>query len=127
FCLYASPNHQVTKGRCITSNDPIPALNPLRNSPVYEYPLNSQWIMIHVDDGYILWTSIWKGTSPLNSQHHQMMDSEPDLALVIRQVQDGYLKIQGTWMLSCHAEPPNSRAPTRVAWPIRDDLIPLFE
>lgn len=35
-------------------------------SPVYEYPLNGQWIMMDIDDGYILWTGIWKGahTSP---------------------------------------------------------------
>jgi hypothetical protein len=31
------------------------------NSPVYEYPLNGQWIMMDIDDGYILWTGIWKG------------------------------------------------------------------
>lgn len=29
--------------------------------PVYEYPLNGQWIMMDIDDGYILWTGIWKG------------------------------------------------------------------
>ena len=29
--------------------------------PVYEYPLNGQWIMMDADDGYILWTGIWKG------------------------------------------------------------------
>lgn len=32
-----------------------------RFSPVYEYPLNGQWIMMDIDDGYILWTGIWKG------------------------------------------------------------------
>lgn len=30
-------------------------------SPVYEYPLLGQWIMMDMDDGYILWTGIWKG------------------------------------------------------------------
>ena len=30
-------------------------------SPVYEYPLQGQWIMMDMDDGYILWTGIWKG------------------------------------------------------------------
>lgn len=30
-------------------------------SPVYEYPLNGQWIMLDMDDGYVLWTGIWKG------------------------------------------------------------------
>ena len=32
-----------------------------RTRPVYEYPLNGQWIMMDADDGYILWTGIWKG------------------------------------------------------------------
>lgn len=32
------------------------------SSPVYEYPLNGQWIMLDMDDGYVLWTGIWKGT-----------------------------------------------------------------
>ena len=31
------------------------------HSPVYEYPLNGQWIMLDMDDGYVLWTGIWKG------------------------------------------------------------------
>ena len=30
---------------------------------MYEYPLNGQWIMMDIDDGYILWTGIWKGAS----------------------------------------------------------------
>jgi hypothetical protein len=30
-------------------------------SPVYEYSLQGQWIMMDMDDGYILWTGIWKG------------------------------------------------------------------
>lgn len=29
----------------------------------YEYPLNGQWVMMDVDDGYVLWTGIWKGLS----------------------------------------------------------------
>ena len=45
---------------------PLPESTPLHNaneriSPVYEYPLNGQWIMMDIDDGYILWTGIWKG------------------------------------------------------------------
>ena len=30
---------------------------------MYEYPLNGQWIMLDMDDGYVLWTGIWKGSS----------------------------------------------------------------
>ncbi|KAI6160195.1 hypothetical protein EDD17DRAFT_1605887 [Pisolithus thermaeus] len=160
FRPYASSKHQVTKGRYITSNDSRGYI------PVYEYPLNGQWIMMDIDDGYILWTGIWKGSPHFsfivsshpphthtsypalgNSKGEQrllimslvrsgtysvsrlpiadivkMIDSQPDLASVIRRVRGGYLKIQGTWMPYEVA----LRLSRRVAWPIRDDLVPLF-
>jgi hypothetical protein len=116
------------------------------HSPVYEYPLNGQWIMMDIDDGYILWTGIWKGANSAifwslavaqyfpNSPRElerwtkshvdrcdltsliadivKMLDSQPDLAPLIRRVRGGYLKIQGTWMpyevntlLSCKKRP----------------------
>jgi hypothetical protein len=33
----------------------------LGGSPVWEYPVGDQWIMMDTDDGYVLWTAIWKG------------------------------------------------------------------
>jgi len=30
-------------------------------SPVWEYHLNGQWLMMDSENGYILWTGIWKG------------------------------------------------------------------
>ncbi|KAJ6543567.1 hypothetical protein DFH09DRAFT_1390749 [Mycena vulgaris] len=140
FRPFASSVHHVTKGRYITSNDPRGYI------PVYEYPLNSQWIMMDIDDGYILWTGIWKGSCPtlllsgilkvhaLSSSSTseitpcpsadivKMIDSQPELAHVIRRVRGGYLKIQGTWMPFEVA----LRLARRVAWNIREDLIPLF-
>ncbi|KAF5379681.1 hypothetical protein D9615_005806 [Tricholomella constricta] len=116
FRPYASPNHHVTKGRYITSNDPRGYI------PVYEYPLNGQWIMMDIDDGYILWTGIWKALGNSKADIVKMIDSQPDLAPLIRRVRGGYLKIQGTWMPYEVA----LRLSRRVAWTIRDDLIPLF-
>ncbi|KAL4062175.1 transcription regulator HTH, apses-type DNA-binding domain-containing protein, partial [Scleroderma citrinum] len=116
FRPYASQKHQVTKGRYITSNDPRGYI------PVYEYPLNGQWIMMDIDDGYILWTGIWKALGNSKADIVKMIDSQPDLASVIRRVRGGYLKIQGTWMPYEVA----LRLSRRVAWLIRDDLIPLF-
>ncbi|TCD61343.1 hypothetical protein EIP91_008570 [Steccherinum ochraceum] len=113
---YASPNHHVTKGRYITSNDPRGYI------PVYEYPLNGQWIMLDMDDGYVLWTGIWKALGNAKADIVKMIESQPDLAPQLRRVRGGYLKIQGTWM-------PYEIAATlarRVAWPIRYELIPLF-
>ena len=73
FRPYTSQNHNVAKGRYITSNDPRGYMYVLsdsfpknifrhRHRPVYEYPLLGQWIMMDMDDGYILWTGIWKGS-----------------------------------------------------------------
>lgn len=116
FRPYASPDHHVTKGRYITSNDPRGYI------PVYEYPLNGQWIMMDIDDGYILWTGIWKALGNSKADIVKMIDSQPDLAPLIRRVRGGYLKIQGTWMPYEVA----LRLSRRVAWTIRDDLVPLF-
>lgn len=116
FRPYASTRHHVTKGRYITSNDSRGYI------PVYEYPLNGQWIMMDIDDGYILWTGIWKALGNSKADIVKMIDSQPDLAQVIRRVRGGYLKIQGTWMPYEVA----LRLSRRVAWPIREDLIPLF-
>ncbi|KAF5345660.1 hypothetical protein D9757_014206 [Collybiopsis confluens] len=136
FRPYASSNHHVTKGRYITSNDPRGYI------PVYEYPLNGQWIMMDIDDGYILWTGIWKALgnskgivdiyfdvftpaphiATRQADIVKMIDSQPDLAQLIRRVRGGYLKIQGTWMPYEVA----LRLARRVAWPIREDLVPLF-
>lgn len=116
FRPYASQKHQVTKGRYITSNDPRGYI------PVYEYPLNGQWIMMDIDDGYILWTGIWKALGNSKADIVKMIDSQPDLGSVIRRVRGGYLKIQGTWMPYEVA----LRLSRRVAFPIRDDLVPLF-
>ncbi|KAH9902401.1 DNA-binding domain of Mlu1-box binding protein MBP1 [Cubamyces lactineus] len=110
FRPYASPDHHVTKARYITSNDPRGYI------PVYEYPLNGQWIMLDMDDGYVLWTGIWKADIV------KIIDSQPDLAAQLRRVRGGYLKIQGTWMPYEIA----LRLARRVAWPIRYDLVPLF-
>ncbi|KAJ7107066.1 transcription regulator HTH, apses-type DNA-binding domain-containing protein, partial [Mycena epipterygia] len=114
FRPFASALHHVTKGRYITSNDPRGYI------PVYEYPLNSQWIMMDIDDGYVLWTGIWKGAFSSPSDIVKMIDSQPELAHVIRRVRGGYLKIQGTWMPFEVA----LRLARRVAWNIREDLVP---
>ena len=51
---------EATCRRTIAAHGYQRSLNP-NHRPVYEYPLNGQWIMMDIDDGYILWTGIWKG------------------------------------------------------------------
>ncbi|EIN03931.1 DNA-binding domain of Mlu1-box binding protein MBP1 [Punctularia strigosozonata HHB-11173 SS5] len=116
FRPFASSKHQVTKGRYITSNDPRGYI------PVYEYQLCGQWIMMDIDDGYVLWTGIWKALGNSKADIVKMVESQPELEPHIRRVRGGYLKIQGTWLPYEVA----LRLSRRVAWPIREDLIPLF-
>lgn len=116
FIPYHSATHSPTKGRYITSNDARGYI------PVYEYPLNGQWIMMDMDDGYILWTGIWKALGNHKADIVKMLESQPELATQLRRVRGGYLKIQGTWL----AYEVALRLARRVAWPIRHDLVPLF-
>lgn len=106
----------ITKGRYITSNDPRGYI------PVYEYSLQGQWIMMDMDDGYILWTGIWKALGHSKADIVKFLESEPEVAPLIRRIRGGYLKIQGTWMPFEIAE----RLSRRVAWDIRYQLVPLF-
>ncbi|KAF8339633.1 DNA-binding domain of Mlu1-box binding protein MBP1 [Cantharellus anzutake] len=92
FIPYHTTKHRVTKGRYITSNDPRGYI------PVYEYPLNNQWVMMDVDDGYVLWTGIWKALGNAKADIVKMIESQPELESQLRRVRGGYLKIQGTWM-----------------------------
>jgi hypothetical protein len=95
--------------------------------------------MMDVDDGYVLWTGIWKALGNSKADIVKMVESQPDLANKIRRVRGGYLKIQGTWMpyevddnLPFHRWDINYvcqvalRLSRRVAWNIRQDLVPLF-
>ncbi|KAG9091428.1 hypothetical protein FRC06_000574 [Ceratobasidium sp. 370] len=114
--LYMTPNHRVTKARYVTSSDPRGYV------PVYEYPLNGQWIMMDTDDGYVLWTGIWKALGNSKADIVKILESQPDLASKLRRVRGGYLKMQGTWM----ARDVALELARRVAWKIRYDLVPLF-
>ncbi|KZV90859.1 DNA-binding domain of Mlu1-box binding protein MBP1 [Exidia glandulosa HHB12029] len=111
--------HRVSKGRYITSKDARGYI------PVYEYPLHGQWIMMDADDGYILWTGIWKALGHPKADIVKMVESIPELSSQLRRVRGGYLKIQGTW-LPYETTHRSSDSTHRVAWPIRDDLIPFF-
>ncbi|KAF8335900.1 transcription regulator HTH, apses-type DNA-binding domain-containing protein [Cantharellus anzutake] len=112
----STAKHRVTKGRYLTSNDPRGYI------PVYEYPIGDNWIMMDADDGYILWTAIWKALGNAKADIVKMLDNMPEIAPHIRRVRGGYLKIQGTWMKYDVA----LTLARRVAHSIAEDLIPVF-
>ncbi|QRV89273.1 DNA-binding domain of Mlu1-box-binding protein MBP1 [Ceratobasidium sp. AG-Ba] len=114
--LYMTPNHRVTKARYVTSSDPRGYV------PVYEYPLNGQWIMMDTDDGYVLWTAPLQALGNSKADIVKILESQPHLAGKLRRVRGGYLKMQGTWM----ARDVALELARRVAWNIRYDLVPLF-
>ncbi|KAG8906394.1 hypothetical protein FRB99_006989 [Tulasnella sp. 403] len=69
-----------------------------------------------------LWTGIWKALGNSKADIVKMVEAQPELASQLRRVRGGYLKIQGTWLPYEVA----LRLARRVAWPIRQDLVPLF-
>ncbi|KAI8450902.1 hypothetical protein BY996DRAFT_6416940 [Phakopsora pachyrhizi] len=113
--LYPS-QHRVSMTRYATSTDPRGYI------PVFEYPLNGQYIMIDCETGMVHFTGIWKALGHTKADVVKLVESDPTIAPYLRKVRGGYLKIQGTWL-------PFETAQTlarRVAWQVRYDLIPLF-
>ncbi|MBW0493843.1 hypothetical protein O181_033558 [Austropuccinia psidii MF-1] len=113
--LYPS-QHRVSMTRYATSTDPRGYI------PVFEYPLNGQYIMIDCETGMVHFTGIWKALGHTKADVVKLVESDPTIAPHLRKVRGGYLKIQGTWL-------PFETAQTlarRVAWQVRYDLIPLF-
>lgn len=98
LCVFTTHTRVVLPLHNLLTTFSLPTPSLPCSRPVYEYPLNNQWIMMDIDDGYILWTGIWKALGNSKADIVKMVDSQPDLAPVIRRVRGGYLKIQGTWM-----------------------------
>ncbi|KAJ3927885.1 MAG: hypothetical protein NXY57DRAFT_903053, partial [Lentinula lateritia] len=83
---------------------------------VNEYPLNGQVLMIDKEDNFILWSSLWKVNVT------RILELRPDLSRAIRIIKSGNDKIRGTWM-------PFEMVKTlamKIAWPIKEHLIPFF-
>ncbi|CCO32538.1 hypothetical protein BN14_06599 [Rhizoctonia solani AG-1 IB] len=62
--------------------------------------------MMDTDDGYVLWTGIWKALGNSKADIVKILESQPDLATKLRRVALELAR--------------------RVAWNIRYDLVPLF-
>lgn len=109
-------NQKVMHSRYATSADPRGYI------PVYEYNVAGSTIMIDSETGYVHLTALWKALGHNKADVTRLCESDPSIAPLVRKVRGGYLKIQGTWV-------PFETAlvlARRVAYPIRESLIPLF-
>ncbi|KAK9385861.1 hypothetical protein V1515DRAFT_606825 [Lipomyces mesembrius] len=89
---------------------------------VFEYMVNTQWIMWDYYSGYVHLTGLWKAIGNTKADIVKLVDNSPDLEPVIRRVRGGFLKIQGTWLPFTIARTLASR----TCYHIRFALIPLF-
>ncbi|KAG8953276.1 hypothetical protein FRC04_002686 [Tulasnella sp. 424] len=92
--------------------------------PVWEYSLREQPMMMDMDDGFVLWTSICKALGKSKADITRMIESDQELQQPnrLRRVKGGFLRVQGTWI-------PHSNAKAlarKIAWEIKDDLVPFF-
>ncbi|KAG9004539.1 hypothetical protein FRB93_010316 [Tulasnella sp. JGI-2019a] len=113
--LYPS-QQPITRGRYVTSNDSRGYL------PVFEFKINERDIMMDMDDGYVLWTTIAKALGKTKGDIQRMIGADPEVQTRARRTVGGYLKTQGIWIPRDSAEV----LARIIAWPIRHELIPLF-
>ncbi|KAJ3887698.1 hypothetical protein GG344DRAFT_68604 [Lentinula edodes] len=107
---YPTTKHDVVEVKYETSD------NPKGYISVYQYLLNGELIMLDKEDGYILWSSLWKVNVAT------MLKMEPDIGEVVRTVKHGLTQIRGTWM---PYEVVLSLA-LRAGWSVKEELVPLF-
>ncbi|KAH7879654.1 uncharacterized protein C8R40DRAFT_1018581, partial [Lentinula edodes] len=87
---------------------------------VLQYRLNGYILMMDEDDGYILWSSLWK------VDVIELLRLRPDLARSARIVKDGESQIRGTWLPYQVRLEDYLNCQMPIAWPIRDQLTPFF-
>ncbi|CAG8508505.1 4867_t:CDS:2 [Diversispora eburnea] len=109
---YPVTNMKIKRTKYSTSLDPRGYI------PVYEFTINDQPIMWDRENGYVHFTGIWKALGNNKADIARLVDTHPDLALTIKKVRGGFLKIQGTWFAYelCR----------RTCYVVREELIPLF-
>ncbi|KAJ3909322.1 hypothetical protein F5879DRAFT_984826 [Lentinula edodes] len=89
---------------------------------VLQYRLNGYMLMMDEDDGYILWSSLWKAVGNCSIDVKELLRLRPDLARSARIIKDGESQIRGTWLPYQLV----SALAIRIAWPIRNQLTPFF-
>ncbi|KAJ4471253.1 hypothetical protein C8J55DRAFT_435200, partial [Lentinula edodes] len=107
---YPTTKHDVVEVKYETSD------NPKGYISVYQYLLNGELIMLDKEDGYILWSSLWKVNVAT------MLKMEPDIGEVVRTVKHGLTQIRGTWM----PYEVRERFWLMAGWSVKEELVPLF-
>ncbi|GAA5938550.1 Xbp1p [Sporobolomyces koalae] len=91
---------------------------------IYEYQIRSSphKVMVDRETGYVLITGFWKALGRIKADVIRLIESQPEIAPVVRKIRGGLLEVQGTWLPFEIAK----KVAQRVAWPLRDELIPVF-
>ncbi|KAN0063883.1 hypothetical protein ACQY0O_003489 [Thecaphora frezii] len=101
----------------------VTAYDPRGYLPVFEYTIpGNQVVMIDAETSYVRFTGIWKALGHAKADLSQLQEEMPEMLPYIRKIRGGFLKIQGTWLPLDMAK----ELSRRVAFAIRDNLVPLF-
>ncbi|GAA5933722.1 hypothetical protein JCM10213_008576 [Rhodosporidiobolus nylandii] len=100
FRIWETQGREVKRKRYATSTDSRGYI------PVIEYPLNSHLIMADSETGYVLITAIWRALGRTKADVVRLIESQPEIALLVRKVRGGQLQIQGTWLLAFSTSKP---------------------
>ncbi|KAJ1018074.1 hypothetical protein NDA16_004943 [Ustilago loliicola] len=114
--LFPTPIHEFRKGKYATTGGDRGFMT------VFEYDVRGHTMMIDVDTSFVRFTSITQALGKNKVNFGRLVRTCPALEPHISKLKGGYLSIQGTWLPYDLAK----ELSRRIAWEIRDHLVPLF-
>ncbi|GAK66675.1 DNA-binding domain of Mlu1-box binding protein MBP1 [Moesziomyces antarcticus] len=114
--LFPTPIHELRKGKYATTGGDRGFMT------VFEYDVRGHTMMIDVDTSLVRFTSITQALGKNKVNFGRLVRTCPALDPHITKLKGGYLSIQGTWLPYDLAK----ELSRRIAWDIRDHLVPLF-
>ncbi|CCF49238.1 hypothetical protein NDA10_000584 [Ustilago hordei] len=114
--LFPTPVHEFRKGKYATTGGDRGFMT------VFEYDVRGHTMMIDVDTSFVRFTSITQALGKNKVNFGRLVRTCPALEPHISKLKGGYLSIQGTWLPYDLAK----ELSRRIAWEIRDHLVPLF-
>ncbi|SNX87635.1 uncharacterized protein MEPE_06345 [Melanopsichium pennsylvanicum] len=114
--LFPTQMHEFRKGKYATTGGDRGFM------AVFEYDVRGHTMMINVDTSFVRFTSITQALGKTKVNFGRLIRNCPALDPHITKLKGGYLSIQGTWLPYDLAK----ELSRRIAWEIRDHLVPLF-
>ncbi|GAA5994323.1 hypothetical protein JCM5350_006544 [Sporobolomyces pararoseus] len=99
--------------------------DPRGHIPVYEFRIGNTGtnkVLVDRETSFVYITGILKALGKVKAEITRLIENQPEIDSVLRKIRGGASAVQGTWLPYEYAKMVSQR----IAWPIRDELIPVF-